>query len=219
MTDEAVELVSRMLQKDPRRRPSAVEVLSHPWLQTPSLPHDLELKGGISVLAKLRDFQAGSKLRQAALHLITSQFTPVSEQRHIRDVFMTLDTNKDGRLSREELMTGFDRLGLGTEEDVVRIMENCDTDGSGYIELTEFVTATLNWKRVLDKDLLQAAFKAFDRDGDGRISADELRYMFEGNEEVEQLVWDRMVSECGSRDLDFEEFSEIMVHRGAKECD
>jgi calcium-dependent protein kinase len=199
-----------MLSKDPTKRPTASQALAHPWLKgRNSTSQDWELKGGVGVLAKLRDFQAGSKLRQAALHLITSQFTPISEQRHIRDVFIALDTNKDGRLSKEELISGFKMLNLGSELDVSHIMSNCDIDGSGYIELTEFLTATLNWKRVLDPDLLETAFNTFDRDGDGQISAEELRFVLEGRETVGEDVWERMAREGGGT-LGLREFREIM---------
>jgi len=209
ISDSAVNLVRTMLSKNPKKRPSAKEITAHSWLQGRNTSQDWELKAGVGVLAKLRDFQAGSKLRQAALHLITSQFTPVSEQRHIRDVFMALDANKDGKLSREELVLGLERLNLGSELEVARIMETCDVDGSGFIELTEFLTATLNWNRVLGPDLLEAAFNTFDRDGDGRISAEELRFVLEGKESVGPGVWEDMVREAGDS-LGLREFREIL---------
>lgn len=120
---------------------------------------------------------------------------------------MALDINKDGKLSREELVLGLERLNLGSESDVARIMATCDVDGSGYIELTEFLTATLNWNAVLDPDLLEAAFNAFDRDGDGRISAEELRFVL-GEESVGPGVWEGVVREGGS--LGLREFREIL---------
>jgi calcium-dependent protein kinase len=54
-------------------------------------------------------------------------------------------------------------------------MAQVDTDGSGEIDYTEFVIATMNRNRLLSKDRLQAAFNAFDTDRSGSISADELK--------------------------------------------
>jgi calcium-dependent protein kinase len=50
-----------------------------------------------------------------------------------------------------------------------------DADGSGEIEYSEFVVATLNEKNLLSNNKLQTAFKMFDKDGGGTISIDEIK--------------------------------------------
>lgn len=57
------------------------------------------------------------------------------------------------------------------EEEVDKIMMQVDTDGSGEIDYTEFVIATMNRQKLLSRERLQAAFNAFDKDGSGSISA------------------------------------------------
>lgn len=54
-------------------------------------------------------------------------------------------------------------------------MAMVDTDGSGAIDYSEFITASVNKSNTLSKDNLKSAFKMFDKDGNGSISADELR--------------------------------------------
>lgn len=49
-----------------------------------------------------------------------------------------------------------------------------DTDGDGEIDYTEFITAAFNKKSLLTKVNLDAAFKTFDVDGDGKITIKEL---------------------------------------------
>ena len=191
-----------MLTKDPKQRPSAWELLSHSWFQrtpsdTPTLPRSIS----ISVLTRLKNFRAGSKMRQAALHLITSQFTCTSKYEELRHVFMELDQDKDGRLSREELMQGYKLLKLGSVEEVERIMEICDTDRNGYLDYTEFLTATMSWDN-LETETLDAAFNAFDKDGDGVISAGELKFLLEDvDDELDEGVWDQLLQE-GDSDKD-----------------
>ena len=202
MSVEAIDVVNWMLTKDPRNRPSAWELLSHSWFQRTS-----ESSGGasrpmsVSVLTRLKDFKAGSKMRQAALHLITSQFTDTAKYQEMRDVFVSLDLNKDGKLSREELMAGYKTLKLGSVEEVDNIMEMCDADQNGYLEFTEFLTATLSWDH-LETETLEAAFNAFDLDKDGNISAKELKFLLEDvDDEMDEQVWDELLRE-GDADRD-----------------
>jgi len=61
--------------------------------------------------------------------------------------------------------------------EVEHIMATVDTDGSGYIDYTEFLAATVNKKKLLSESNLEVAFNAFDRDGSGSISIEEVRSM------------------------------------------
>jgi calcium-dependent protein kinase len=186
-----------MLTKDPNRRPAAWELLSHPWLSpadTSDFPESSRLLN-VSILTRLKEFRAGSKMRQAALHLITSQFTESQKFKEMRNVFNTLDKDHDGRLSREELMAGYKQLGLGSYEEVDKIMMQWDTSGNGYLAFSEFLTATMSWEH-LETQTLEAAFSAFDKDRDGVISAKELQYLLEDVDDgMDQLVWDEMLRE------------------------
>lgn len=160
-------------------------------------------------------------MRQAALQLITSQFVETSKVTEIRDVFLELDADKDGRLSRAELTAGLALYKLGSQEIVDHIMEMCDADNSGTIEFTEFLMGALNWEHV-DQKTLEAAFGAFDMDKDGRISAKELKFMLEDEEEeTEDHIWDDLLRE-GDTDkdgtvipiqIDIHDFKKLIIKR------
>ena len=68
----------------------------------------------------------------------------------MKKVFISLDTNNDGKLSTEELLEGYKKHMPTKEadEEVQRIMQQVDTDGSGFIDFTEFITATLDRKKL-----------------------------------------------------------------------
>ena len=217
---KAKEVVTLMLQKNPNRRPSACEMLAHPWInQREGSPEVHNLSK--ATLTRLKSFKVGSKMRQAALQLITSQFIETSKVSEIRDVFLDLDADKDGRLSRAELTAGLAQHKLGSQEIVDHIMEMCDADNSGTIEFTEFLMGALNWEHV-DQKTLEAAFGAFDIDKDGRISAKELKFMLEDEEEeTEDHIWDDLLRE-GDTDkdgtvtpiqIDIHDFKKLIIKR------
>jgi len=59
-------------------------------------------------------------------------------------------------LSREEILTGYKKImgDLEAEESVNRIMSLVDMDGSGEIDYSEFVTSTLDKKKLSSKEML-----------------------------------------------------------------
>lgn len=68
---------------------------------------------------------------------------------------MLLDDNADGKLSREELINGFEKYQMGDSDDVDYIIKTCDVDGNGFLEYTEFVAATMNRKKMMSKESLK----------------------------------------------------------------
>ena len=87
-------------------------------------------------------------------------------------MFKSLDKNGDGSLTLEEL-----RIGLRDKENgeaLLHIMESADTDGSGEINYTEFIAATIDANVFMREDYLRTAFNMFDSDGSGKIDNEEV---------------------------------------------
>ena len=64
------------------------------------------------------------------------------------------------------------------DAEVDRIFRQVDTDGNGFIEFSEFVTVTVDKKKLLTKNRLKQAFSLFDNDGDGNIDIEEFKKIF-----------------------------------------
>merc|ERR1712085_15983 len=79
-----------------------------------------------------------------------------------------------------EITEGLDKAGvsLGStsegEAELTKLLEQIDPDGSGVIDYTEFLAATIDRRAYLKKDVCWAAFQVFDRDGNGTISRQEI---------------------------------------------
>lgn len=90
-----------------------------------------------------------------------------------------------------------------------------DTDGSGFIDYSEFVVAALNESQLTTNDKLQAAFKMFDKDGSGIITADEIKEVlqFGGTNQLNAAAINaiiKQVDENGDGQISFEEFVAMM---------
>lgn len=79
------------------------------------------------------------------------------------------------------------------------VLEAMDQNGDNKIDYAEFITAAINRDKIVSKQNLQATFKMFDTNGDGSISIDELKAVFQGsilgNEGATQEVWTKIMSE------------------------
>merc|ERR1719254_255940 len=97
-------------------------------------------------------------------------------------------------------------------ENFQTVLLSIDSDGSGVIDYTEFIAATISNKQYLKKEVIWAAFRTFDKDGDGRITRAELKEMLKDDSLTEWQIdaeVDRIVKEIdldGDGDITWEEF-------------
>lgn len=132
--------------------------------------------------------------------------------------FKSLDKNGDGVLSRQEILEGLKTYmpSYQAELEVNKIMESVDIDQSGSIDYSEFILATMDKKKAISKERLQESFKVFDADGNGYITADELKAVLGNTQHGQKLnesVWDEIIKETdsnGDGKISFEEFSNLM---------
>jgi calcium-dependent protein kinase len=69
-----------------------------------------------------------------------------------------------------------------------------DIDGNGSISYSEFLAATLDRNIYLQEENLWNAFRVFDRDNSGKITADELKQVLSNaNVNADPEVWDEVI--------------------------
>lgn len=208
VSDGAKDLIRKMLTKDPTKRPSASTMLEHPWLSSRAEAS----KGTVSrdLGSKLKKFNSTSRMKKVALTLIAQQLKD-DDLKELRDCFSKLDVNKDGTLTLDEIRNGMVTAKVDLPEDLMDVIRHLDTDGSGNIDYTEFIAATLTKKQYMKREVMWAAFRVFDKDGDGTITKAELAQILneqENMEYVESMV--REVDLNGDGVISFEEFQAMM---------
>ncbi|KAD1826793.1 hypothetical protein R6Q59_025643 [Mikania micrantha] len=134
-------------------------------------------------------------------------------QFELLQAFRFIDSDGDGRITREELEAILNRIGGGDELNLM--LDEMDKDGDGIITVQEFgVMSSAFGPPACDKEL-RDVFEFFDTDGDGRITADELFAVLQSLgdvkctlEECRKMI--RNVDRNGDGFVCFEDFSRMM---------
>ncbi|KAK1404630.1 Calcium-dependent protein kinase 20 [Heracleum sosnowskyi] len=173
ISDNAKDLVRKMLVRDPKKRLTAHEVLSHPWMQVDGSVPDKPLDS--AVLSRLKQFSAMHKLKKIAIRIIAESLSE-DEIAGLKQMFKMIDTDNSGNITLEELQKGLEKVGANLmESEINDLMVSADLDNSGTIDYTEFVAAMLHLNKAQKEDHMFAAFTYFDKDGSGYITSDELQ--------------------------------------------
>merc|ERR1712032_1740604 len=106
--------------------------------------------------------------------------------------------------------------GLKVPQTLEDILKSIDCNGSGQLDYTEFLAATIDKKLYMQRDVCWAAFRTFDLDGDGKITREELSKVLNGSN-VQMALGaakiDKMIQEVDSNGdgcIDFDEFFAMM---------
>jgi len=79
-----------------------------------------------------------------------------SEKDRLAKIFKAIDKNGDGKLSKDEILDGYEEhFGKHLDEDDLdRLFGAVDIDGSGFIDYSEFIMATMNEKKNISEEKL-----------------------------------------------------------------
>jgi len=215
ISEDAKDLIRVMLKMNPSDRCTAEQALGHDWIKKQA-PRAQNVSLQSNFVDKLRGFRSQNKLKKAALHIIAGQLNE-DQIKALRETFTALDGNGDGLLTATEMKDGLAKAGLKEiPADLQQILEDVDSDGSGVIDYTEFLAATLDKRAYLQEDVCWSAFRLFDKNGDGKISQEELKAVLD-NDEVQSVAGAQAIAELmkeidgnGDGVIDFEEFMAMM---------
>lgn len=207
VSKEAKDLIAKMLSKE-SERPSAKEVLEHPWFKKADSakeePLDFDIK-------KFEEILSVNRFKKIVLTFIASRLND-TDVSHLRQIFEKFDTSKDGSINFEELKEGLKQFNLD-EKEIQKIFDSMDTDHSGKIDYTEFIAATIDQKLYLQEQRLFEAFKAFDKDNSGKISKEEIMKILQVEKDPDGRI-EKMVNKFdknGDGEIDYNEFLNMMV--------
>ena len=131
----------------------------------------------------------------------------------IKEAFNVFDKDNDGFITIKELGTVMRSLGHNpTEMELQDMIKLYDKDESGTIDFPEFLDLmTTKMKETELEEQLIETFKVFDRDGNGLLSGQELKYVGEvlTDTEVDELI--KQADVDGDGFINYQEFVKMMT--------
>ena len=216
-----IDLIDKLLEKDISKRIRADAALKHKWFQiykSKEIRVDIEDPKIIAkYLKNLKNYRKSSEIQEIALAYLVHNHPELEEVDNACKLFARIDKKGNGKITKEELFNGLDPLykNENLKDDIDKIFENLDTDGSKYLEYEEFVRAAIDKSIFLTDDSLKFAFNYFDKDGKGEIIIDDLISIFSGDvqdsnelESIRNII--KEASSSNDEKIKFKDFCEIM---------
>ena len=237
VSDDAIDLLKKLIVRDPAKRLTAAEAMEHKWIvelgpkDPPPLPS--------TVMRRLKRFSKENAFKRAAKSVIAG-LLPSDEITSLRAVFDEFDLNKDGNLTIDELKQGLgnklsqmegESKKLKTKsssahmdsgalrqvtgiavKDAQSFLDSLDVDGDGVVNVNEFIAATMEEQQFNTRKRMLQAFEKFDNDGDMILSVSEIKKALGSDKIAEEIL--KRFDKDGDGAISFEEFKAVMNDEG-----
>ncbi|PQQ01948.1 CDPK-related kinase 5 [Prunus yedoensis var. nudiflora] len=176
LSTEAKDFVKRLLNKDPRKRMTAAQALSHPWIRN---YNDVKVPLDILIFRLMKVYMRSSSLRKAALRALSKTLT-VDELFYLKEQFALLEPNKNGTITLDNIRMALMKNATDAmkESRIPDLIASLNALQYRRMDFEEFCAAALSVHQLeaLDRweQHARCAYELFEKDGNRAIVIEEL---------------------------------------------
>ncbi|KAF5938098.1 hypothetical protein HYC85_025604 [Camellia sinensis] len=176
VTSDAIDFVKRLLNKDYRKRLTASQALSHPWLVN---DHDVKIPLDMIIYKLVKAYICSSSLRKAALGALAKTLS-VPQLAYLREQFTLLGPNKSGFISMQNFKTAVTKNSTDAMKDsrVFDYANMVSTLQYRKMDFEEFCAAAISVHQLEGmqswEQHARRAYELFEKDGNRPIMIEEL---------------------------------------------
>ena len=188
LSNDAKDLISKLLEYDPNKRITAKNALNHPWFKSTGITEIMNKRNKLDIneiqymLNNLQNYRNYNIIKSAAFAYLVHQNTEIIQCQNAIKLFHKIDLNKDGKIDQNELeqalMKYYNINSTEARKKVIKIFENIDTDNNNFIESEEFIRGCIDPRIFNSENFLRHAFDYFDEERNGYISIDQIQKKF-----------------------------------------
>ncbi|KAJ1390815.1 Serine/threonine-protein kinase, active site [Sesbania bispinosa] len=178
VSPEAKDFVKRLLNKDYRKRMTAAQALTHPWLRDDSRPMT-PIPLDILIYKLVKSYLHATPFKRAAAKALSKALTE-DQLVYLRAQFRLLEPNRDGHVTLDNFKMALVRHATDAmrESRVLDIIHTMEPLAYRKMDFEEFCAAATSIYQLeaLDRweDIASTAFEHFEREGNRVISIEEL---------------------------------------------
>ena len=206
ISNEAKDLLLRLLTLEPQNRCTPQQALNHSWMLMDEKA--VEEKGGFLFGAQqnMKEFNRHRRLKRAAIRVIAELARDEESAQRFSQYLSKLKRDEHGRVKLSDLaniMPNQEKFAF----------EGLRVYDAGMVDPKELIASALAKSIYLDEHYLLAAFKKFDISGDGFLDKHELALALGKDPKLDkELVNEAFLhaDKDGSGKISFEEFADVI---------
>jgi len=124
-----------------------------------------------------------SDLQKTIISLLCGFAVKKEDYSHMKNLFNKIDEDRDGRISKTDLRKT-------VNVDFEKEFNALDLDGDGELDFDEFISVSIDKKKIVNKDNIGKIFSMFNTSNDSKVALKDIAGMFseKGGEENEKAV-------------------------------
>ena len=212
ISQQAKDLISKLLILDPAIRLSASEALEHDFFHHQHV-HQIPLH---HVVDNLKKFTAKNQFKTLLLQCMTNSLQEI-ELKQLHFQFQLADKNKDGKLSSieiNEIVKKITKDHYATHSNHLNQMlfNLMDINDDGFIDYQELIMHAVQQKLIAKEDRLYNTFRQLDLDHNGLISKDEIiSVLGDDIKNIDIMIAEIDINQDGL--IDYDEFTQVFVKK------
>ena len=173
LSENSKNFIKLCLNKDPNKRPNAVEALGHVWFNSIEISSPKNITQDI--LNNIKNFSIKQQFKKIVLRYILSTLNETELKKYKR-AFYAIDFKHNGTISKEELKRAFEigKIEI-TDDNINKVFKLCDENQKGSLDYTDFLMCAFDKNYLLTEQKLNLAFQYFDVDNSGIIEIHDVK--------------------------------------------
>ena len=205
------DLIRRLLEPKKQYRITARDALRHPFFTESFDPNSAMTENTDLNYLKhiINPINYVSKFHETIIAFLCVNYISVDEENNLRKLFRYIDKEGKNSISKKDLKLTLEEIDIKiSDEELNKIFETVDENGTGFIEYQEFLRNACDIKTLLSEKNVKNVFHAICGDKNLMSGEDIKRFVFHGAKVTEEALKEYFDS-FGMKyetSIDFDEF-------------